>query len=74
MSLFATLIDVYSVVVLLAIAMSWLRLGPRNPVATIAYNLTEPVLDPDSRVLPEVGLDFSPMLLLIVLRVLRALA
>jgi len=74
MRLFATLIDVYSVVVLVAVVMSWLRQGPRNPVANIAYRLTEPVLDPIRGVLPEVGgLDFSPMVLLIALRVLRGL-
>ena len=72
MRLFITLIDVYSVVVLLAVVMSWFRQGPRNPVATIVYSLTEPVLEPIRRVLPVVGgLDFSPMVLLIVLRVLR---
>ena len=43
MRLFATLIDVYSVIVLLAVVMSWFRLGPRNPVATTLYSLTEPV-------------------------------
>jgi len=74
MRLFATLIDVYSVIVLLAVVMSWLRLGPRNPVATTLYSLTEPVLEPIRRVLPEVGgLDFSPMVLLIVLRLMRSL-
>jgi YggT family protein len=54
--------------------MSWLRLGPRNAMATTVYSLTEPVLEPIRRVLPEVGgLDFSPMVLLIVLRALRSL-
>ena len=52
--------------------MSWLQQSPRNPVATIVYGLTEPVLEPIRRVLPVVGgLDFSPMVLLILLRVLR---
>ncbi|PYR33410.1 MAG: YggT family protein [Acidobacteria bacterium] len=73
MRLFATLIDVYSVIVLLAVVMSWLRLGPRNPVATTLYSLTEPVLEPIRRVRKVGGLDFSPMVLLIVLRLMRSL-
>ena len=74
MRLFATLIDLYSLVVLVAVVMSWLPQGRRNPLATIVDSLTEPVLVPIRRVLPAVGgLDFSPMVLLIGLRVLRGL-
>ena len=74
MSLFATVIDVYSLVVLVAVVMSWLRQDRRNPVASFVYGLTEPVLEPIRRMLSDVGgLDFSPMVLLIVLRVLRGL-
>jgi YggT family protein len=74
MRLFATLIDVYSVVVLLAVVMSWLRQGSGNPVATILYGLTEPVLEPIRGVLPVLGgLDFSPMVLLVLLQALRRL-
>jgi hypothetical protein len=43
----------------------------RHPLAMIVFRLTEPVLAP-LRVLPPIaGLDFSPMVLLIALRVLR---
>ena len=74
MRLLLTLIDLYSLVVLVAVVMSWLRQDRRNPVATIVYGLTEPALEPIRRVLPAVGgLDFSPLVLLIALRVLRGL-
>jgi YggT family protein len=74
MRLVATLIDLYSLVVLAAVVMSWVRMDPRHPAARIVYRLTEPVLAPIRRALPLVGgLDFSPMVLLIALRLLRSL-
>lgn len=74
MRLIPALIDLYSVVVLVAVVMSWVRVDRRQPFAKIVYRLTEPVLAPIRRVLPSLGgLDFSPMVLLIALRVLRGL-
>ena len=74
MRLLATLIDLYSLVVVAAVVMSWLGLDRRHPVASFVYNLTEPALAPIRNALPPVaGLDFSPMVLLIGLRFLRNL-
>jgi YggT family protein len=74
MRLVSALLDLYSLVVLMAVIMSWIHLDRRQPLAAIVYRLTEPVLAPIRRVLPPVaGLDFSPMVLLIALRVLRRL-
>jgi YggT family protein len=74
MRLVATLVDLYSLVVLAAVVMSWVRMDRRHPLARIVYSLTEPVLAPIRRALPSIGgLDFAPMVLLIALRVLRGL-
>ena len=68
------LLDLYSLVVLGAVVISWLQLPPSNPVATFLHALTEPVLAPLRRVLPDMGgLDFSPLILLFGLRMLRSL-
>lgn len=72
MRLVPALLDLYSLVLLVAIVISWIHLDRRQPLATIVYRLTEPVLAPIRRVLPPIaGLDFSPMVLLIALRALR---
>lgn len=64
----------YSLVVLLAVIASWLKLPPEHPLVRITSRLTEPVLGPIRRVLPSFGgLDFSPMLLLFALRLLQRL-
>jgi YggT family protein len=74
MRIVATLIDLYSIVVLVAVVMSWIRADRRHPLVAIVYKLTEPALAPIRRVLPVVGgLDFSPIVLLIALQVLRGL-
>jgi YggT family protein len=54
--------------------MSWVGLDYRHPVAARVYDLTEPALAPIRSVLPPLGgLDFSPMILLLLLRFLRDL-
>ena len=74
MNLLDVLIDAYSVVILLAVVMSWLRQGSGSSFARFVYSLTEPVLEPIRRMLPEIGgLDLSPMVLLLVLRAIRGL-
>ena len=70
----ARLIDLYSLVVLVAVILSWIRLDRRNPLVTIVRGLTEPVLAPIRRVLPPMGgLDLSPMVLLLALQILKGL-
>jgi len=70
----AQLIDLYTVVVFIAIIASWFQLPPDNPVARVTRALTEPVLAPIRSIIPPAGgLDFSPMILLILLRIVRGL-
>ena len=74
MPLLASLIDLYSLIVLVAVILSWIRLDRRNPMAAIVHGLTEPVLAPIRNVLPPMGgLDLSPMVLLIALQLLKSL-
>jgi YggT family protein len=70
--LLARLIDLYSLVVLAAVILSWIQLDRRNPLAAVVYSLTEPLLAPIRSVLPPMGgLDFSPMVLLFALQILK---
>ena len=72
--LLIALLDLYSLVVLGAVIISWIQLPPSNPVANFLHTLTEPLLAPIRRVLPDAGgLDFSPLILLFGLRMLRSL-
>jgi YggT family protein len=77
MSILGGLINVYTVVLLLRVVMSWFPpSSSRSPMASVQmwlYKLTEPVLAPIRRTLPPMGgLDLSPMLLLFALRFLAS--
>lgn len=56
------------------ILLSWFKAGPGNRFSQFLYNITEPVLRPVRRLLPPIGMmDFSPILALILLDLLRGL-
>ena len=66
------LIDMYSLVVFVAVILSWVQVPYNNPVSQFVNTLTEPLLGPIRRALPVMGgLDFSPMVLLIGLQILK---
>lgn len=82
MALVAQLIDIlYWILVIFIFArfiFSWVRPDPYNsiwgPLMRITYQVTEPLLAPIRRVLPGMGgLDFSPIILLFGLNLLRGL-
>ena len=67
------IVNLYSLVVFLAVILSWVKLPHDNPVAQFVNSMTEPVLGPIRRALPPMGgMDFSPMILLIGLQMLKA--
>ena len=70
----AELIDVYSLVVIVAVVVSWIQLPYNNPIVQFVTTLTEPLLNPIRRLLPPTGgIDFSPMVLLVGLQVLKGI-
>lgn len=59
------------VVIFARIVLSWIRI-PHNQITNMIYQVTEPMLRPLRRRLPvKFGLDFSPMIILLILVVLR---
>ena len=72
--LLVTLLKLYSYVVLIRVILSWLNPNPFNPIVRFIYVVTEPVLAPVRRVLPPIGgLDFSPIVVFVVISVLTAI-
>jgi len=73
-ALLIQLLDLYSLVVFGAVIASWMRLPPGHPIGSVLTAATEPLLAPIRRVLPDMGgLDFSPMVLLVGVQLLRRL-
>ena len=72
LSLLALLIDLYSLIVVVTVLLSWVQLSPENPIVRLSQKLVEPVLAPIRRVLPDLGgIDLSPMVLLMALHVVK---
>ena len=72
--LLARLFDLYSLVIVAAVVLSWVQLPPENPLVRIIHTLTEPLLAPIRRILPTVAnMDLSPWVLLVALRLLRGI-
>ena len=72
--LLAQIVDIYTYVVLAAVLISWIQLPPSNPVVMLLRAMTEPLLRPIRNLLPDMGgLDFSPLVLIFGLRILRSM-
>lgn len=66
------LIDLFTMLVFVAVITSWLRLSEDNPIRRVLRVAVDPVLNPLRRILPSMGgLDFSPMLLIFGLQMLK---
>jgi YggT family protein len=67
---------IFYVLLFANIIFSWVRPNPYHPVygpiIRFVYAVTEPVLNPVRRLMPAMGgLDFSPMIVLLLARVLQ---
>ncbi len=68
------LLNVYMVVLIVQAILSWVQSG-YNPVASVLYSLSDPVLRPIRRMLPPIaGLDLSPLVAIIAIQVIKMLA
>jgi len=74
--LLCSLISVYYIVLIARILLSWFPLQPGTPLASIAsiiYQLTEPVMGPVRRIIPTIGMiDISPIVVFFGLRILQS--
>jgi YggT family protein len=74
--LLCSLISVYYIVLLARVILSWFPLQPGTPMASIAsiiYQLTEPVMGPVRRIIPTIGMiDISPIVVFFGLRILQS--
>ena len=66
-------VEVYSWIVLASVLVSWIQLPQDNPVVQILDTFTEPLLGPIRKLMPDMGgLDFSPVILFVLLNMLSS--
>jgi len=69
-----SIINVFLFSIFATVILSWLNPGSYNPVVSLIYKITEPVMKPVQRVIPPIsGIDLAPMAALIGLQVLKML-
>ena len=69
----AAIADLYSLILLAAVILSWVPTARTSSVVRFLRTVTDPVLEPLRRVLPNTGgIDFSPLVVLLILQLLRS--
>jgi YggT family protein len=73
-SIIFTLFQILNLLILARVLMSWFRPDPGNPIVRALYEITDPILVPFQRLIPPMGgIDFSPIVALLVLSLLQRL-
>lgn len=67
------LLDLYNILILARVLMSWFMQDPTNRLYQILIRITEPVLGPIRRIMPRTGLDFSPLVAMLAIQVISRL-
>ena len=69
--LVSTLLWLLSWAIIIRAFLSWVNPDPYNMIVQFLYRVTEPVLEPIRRLLPPMGVDFSPMIAVLALMFLQ---
>ncbi len=65
------ILQVYSFLIIARVLLTWIHIDPYNPIAQFLIGVTEPVLAPIRRIMPQTGpLDFSPLVALLLIQVI----
>ncbi|MDX1686477.1 MAG: YggT family protein [Candidatus Promineifilaceae bacterium] len=65
---------VFWILILVRVVLSFVQVSPYHPLVQMVYQLTEPILEPIRNIMPRTGMiDFSPLIALLLLGLLRRL-
>jgi YggT family protein len=69
-----SLLEIYKWVVIIRVLISWINPDPYNPIVQFLRGVTDPAIESVRRFVPNflyaTGLDFTPLILIIVIQVL----
>ncbi len=63
------IIYVYNLIIFARVIASWIVQNPYNPIYRFLFSMTEPILGPIRRMMPNMGLDFSPIVAYLLLNI-----
>ncbi len=57
-----------NIAILIRVVVSWLNVSPYNPLVSLVYQITDPILVPLRRIIPPLGMmDITPIIAMILL-------
>ncbi|MDY6914802.1 MAG: YggT family protein [Candidatus Cloacimonadota bacterium] len=65
--LLITLVNIYEIIIIIRAVISWFSPDPYNPLYQLLIRVTEPVLSKFRRLIPTAGIDFSPIIVILLL-------
>ena len=72
--IFSYMLTLYMYVVIARVVISWINPDPYNPIVQFLRGITDPALDGLRRFVPRflwsTGLDFTPLLLIVLIQIL----
>ena len=72
--LLRTILYIYLFIIIIQVIISWINPNVYNPITRIMYQISEPILKPIRQFIPSSGgLDFSPLVALIIINLLMIL-
>ncbi|TDV60548.1 YggT family protein [Pseudomonas sp. LP_7_YM] len=67
------LLKIFWVAMIIMVIVSWIAPGSHNPAAELAYQISEPILAPFRRIIPNLGgMDISPIFAFLAIQVLQS--
>lgn len=74
-TLIVKLIDIYVILIIIRAVISWFSPNPGNSLYQALISLTEPVLQKIRKIIPlqQAGFDFSPIIAIILLEILKGI-
>ncbi len=67
----------YEVAIIVRALASWFSPHPNNPLYRFLINITDPIMRPVRealfRIMPNMGIDFSPLVVILIIQFLRGL-
>jgi len=70
LGLLIRLVELYSLIILVRAVMSWIPETRNTKLFWYIYKITEPVLAPVRNIIPNLGIDISPIVVILILRIL----
>lgn len=64
------MLEIYNILIFVRVIASWIVQDPTHPIMRFLYGITEPILGPIRNLMPNIGLDFSPVVAYLLISVI----